>query len=230
MNTLITLGKKMRAVVMKKVRSRDSYLSSMTTKPISTKYGYDRGMPVDRFYIERFLEQYKDSVKGVCLEIVDNSYTVKYGGSKVTTSDVLDIIPRKTTTIHGDLRNVRDIIADNTYDTLIVTQTLNVIDDYEAAISECYRILKPGGLLLVTLPTMSPAWNLKINLWRFSPESAQRVFEKYFLSSNITIAPLGNKVVTESFWTGMAVEDLKQEELEYQDEQYPLIIGIAARK
>lgn len=219
-----------RAHIMRAFRSRASYMRARSRKPISTRYGFDRGKPVDRLFIEQFLEKNKQAIYGKCLEVVDNSYTVRFGGSRVTTSDVIDIFPTAKANICGDLRNLSGHIADNEYDCLIVTQTFNVIDDYQSAISECRRILKPGGTLLVTMPTVSPAWNLAINLWRFTPRSARYVFEKFFDANRIEVSALGNKIVTEAFWMGMAAEDMNSEELALQDETFPLIVGIKAVK
>jgi SAM-dependent methyltransferase len=227
---VITLLNKVRSVVMRTIRPRHKYISSLTTKPISTRYGFDRGTPVDRLYIERFLEIYRDNVKGACLEIVDDSYILKYGGTKVTKKDVLDIFIREKTTINGDLRNLKGVIADNSYDTIIITQTFNVIDDYESAIKECQRILKPGGMLLVTLPTISPAWNLKINMWRFNIKSAEYVFKKYFEDKNVVVTGLGNKSAVECFWLGMSLQDMTENEINRNDPKFPLIIGIMATK
>lgn len=219
-----------RAHVVRFIKPRASYMRTRSQNPISVKYGFDRGKPVDRLFIERFLEENKRAIRGKCLEVVDNSYTVRFGGTRVTTSDVIDIFPTAKANIHGDLRNLRESIADNEYDCLIVTQTFNVIDDYGAAIAECRRILKPGGTLLVTMPTVSPAWNLAINLWRFTPESSRYVFEKFFDPKKITISAFGNKPLAEAFWLGMAVEDMATEEITRKDESFPVIVGIQAVK
>lgn len=229
METIIKFIKKVRAIIMRNVRTADSYLKSSSVHPISTRYGFDRGKPIDRTYIEKFLEDCADSIYGRCLEIVDNTYTIRYGKDKITTSDILDIFPTKKSNIHGDLRNLKEV-KDNTYDCLIVTQTLYVVDDFETAIAESYRILKPGGTLLVTLPTISPAWNLKINFWRVTAGSARYVFSKYFSSNNIEIKSFGNKTSALYFWLGMAIEDMSSDELEKNDPNFPLIIGIAAKK
>ena len=224
------LIRNMRAFIMRHIRPRQRYLSSFTTRPISTKYGFDRGLPVDRFYIEEFLKNNCDRIQGVCLEVVDSSYTVKFGAQRVTKSNVIDIFKTRRANICGDLRNMRGVVADSTYDTIILTQTLNFIDDYDAAIAECVRILKPGGTLLVTLPTISPTWSPKINLWRFSERSARYIFEKFFEPKKLNIAALGTKIAAESFWLGMSVQDLTSEELTGNDATYPVIIGIVAIK
>lgn len=226
---IIRFGKKIRAVINRSLISPEKYLKSRSLKPLSSKYGFDRGMPVDRYFIESFIAKHAAVIGGNCLEIVDPYYIHKYGGQKVTRADVLDIIPRKTTTIHGDLRNV-PVILDNTYDCVIITQTYNVIDDFYAAIGESKRILKPGGVLLVTLPTLSPCWNLKINLWRFTADSAKYVFEKFFEREKLEVEALGNKDAAMGFWQGYALEDLPSSVVAKRDENFPLIIGIKATK
>ena len=60
--------------------------------PISRNWGFDRGLPVDRYYIENFLARYANDIREHVLEIGDNSYTREFGGSHVTRSDVLHVI------------------------------------------------------------------------------------------------------------------------------------------
>src|SRR5215813_4804398 len=60
--------------------------------PVSRVYGFDRGFPIDRYYIEGFLSDYSADILGHVLEIGDNTYTRKFGGDRVTRSDVLHAI------------------------------------------------------------------------------------------------------------------------------------------
>lgn len=199
-----------------------------SVKPISVLYGYDRGKPVDRYYIESFLEENKKDIKGKCLEITDTQYIKKFGGRNVTSADALDIDKNNpNATIYGDLRDLNDVKA-NQYDCLIVTQTLVVIDDYEAAIRECKRILKPGGTLLVTVPCLSPVWNIKIHFWRFTGSSANYVFKKYF--RKFWVKTYGNVLSGQAFWVGMSQEELTREELDFNDPYFPVIVAIKAIK
>ena len=39
------------------------------TRPLSDDFGYDRGYPIDRYYIERFLAQHRSHIKGRILEV-----------------------------------------------------------------------------------------------------------------------------------------------------------------
>src|SRR5918998_1304087 len=47
--------------------------------PISSHFGFDRGRPIDRYYIENFLDCQAKDIKGRVLEIKDNTYSRKYG-------------------------------------------------------------------------------------------------------------------------------------------------------
>ena len=93
--------RKIRTFIMRTIHNRESYLASLSIKPISTKYGFDRGQPIDRVYIEKFLRNKQERIKGVCLEVVDGTYTKKFGGTKVTKSDVIDIFKSQKANIMG---------------------------------------------------------------------------------------------------------------------------------
>lgn len=223
-----------RGAAVRVIKPKNSYFlfpaSERSAKPISTMYGFDRGTPVDRYYIENFLEENKDCIEGACLEITDNKYTMKYGGNKVTRSDALDINKNnKEANIYGDLRNL-DNIKNDTYDCLIITQTYVMIDDYEAAIRESLRVLKSGGTLLVTMPCLSPVWNIKNHFWRFTGASAEYVFGKYVEKKNLIVKTYGNALSGQAFWVGMSQKDLSKDEIDYNDPYFPVIVAIKATK
>src|SRR5919108_701423 len=114
------------------------------TTPLSHDFGYDRGTPVDRYYIERFLWAHRDDVRGRVLEVKDSTYT-DWLGSGVTQKDVLDIDrANEDATISADLASA-DEIADGTFDCFILTQTLQLIYDVRSAVTHARRILRPGG-------------------------------------------------------------------------------------
>ena len=74
--------------------------------PISRHFGYDRGRPIDRYYIENFLAHHADDIRGHVLEIGDASYTRQFGGDRVAKSDVLHVTSdNPEATIVGDLAN-----------------------------------------------------------------------------------------------------------------------------
>jgi SAM-dependent methyltransferase len=221
----------LRSIVMKLLKPKSGYVlfpPQKSLKPISNKYGYDRGTPIDRWYIEKFLDDNKQVIRGYILEIHDDAYTKKYGEDRVTKIDILDIDQgNKLANIYGDLRRLSNV-ADNTYDTLIITQTFGMIDDFDSAIKECHRILKPGGAILATVSSMAPCHN--DSFWRFTQHGLAYAFGKYFPKERIKSVGLGNVLSGQGFWVGLAREELTDEELSHNDPEYPLIAGVVANK
>src|SRR2546426_955416 len=73
--------------------------------PISTKFGLDRGLPIDRYYIEAFLRRHRTDIQGRVLEVGDPGYTQMFGGDQVGRSDVLHVEEGNAhATLVGDLR------------------------------------------------------------------------------------------------------------------------------
>jgi SAM-dependent methyltransferase len=223
-------GKYFRRTIL---NSKYCYFLSTSTKPLSNQYGFDRGIPLDRFFIEDFLKNHSADIKGVCLEVLSNDYTVKYGGEKVSQSDVLDIeATNQNANIIDDLRQLQKI-SDSTYDTIILTQVLQFIDHVEAAISECHRILKPGGVLLVTLPCLSRADCISGtagDFWRFTQAGAKYLFAKKFNSENLIIDFYGNARSGLYFYAGLSIADTPRQVLQDKDANFPTIITVRAVK
>lgn len=200
--------------------------------PISRAFGFDRGLSIDRYYIEAFLQTFSADIHGHVLEIADATYTKKFGGERVSCSDVLHAVSdNPQATLVGDLATGRGI-PENTFDCLIVTQTLLVIYDVKAAIANCYRALKPGGVLLATFPGISQISRHDMNrwgdYWRFTDLSARRLFEEVFPASNVQIETHGNVLVAVAFLHGLAADELEQDELDYVDADYQVSITVRA--
>ena len=70
-------------------RARDPRLPVLPPEPVSREFGFERGRPIDRWYIERFLREHAGDVRGRVLEVAESTYTQWYGDGAVTGSDVL---------------------------------------------------------------------------------------------------------------------------------------------
>lgn len=213
--------------------SRPAWLGTIRrTTPLSNTWGFDRGTPVDRYYIEHFLEEHRRDIRGRVLEIRDSAYTDRFGVG-VDHRDVLDI--RHTNahaTIIADL-SAADTVPSDTFDCFILTQTLQLIYDMRAAIAHSHRILRPGGALLVTVPVVSrivPRYGLQGDYWRFTAASCALLFGAVFGAEQITVHSYGNVLTAIAFLTGMACEELSSRELETHDPYFPLIMAVRAVK
>jgi len=204
------------------------------TEPVSRVFGLDRGEPIDRYYIEGFLRDNSSAIRGHVLEIADGTYTRRFGGARVTESDVLHLTGESpATTIVADLTDAAGIGHD-TFDCIILTQTLQFIFDLQAAVAELHRILKPGGCVLATATGISQISRYDADrwgdYWRLTDESARRLFERDFHPEDVSVTTFGNVLAATSFLEGLATSELSRAELDVRDDDYQLVIGITAVK
>jgi SAM-dependent methyltransferase len=204
------------------------------TQPISREWGMDRGQPVDRYYIEQFLALHQADVAGHVLEVGVNTYTLCYGGGKVQRSDVLHVTEGSPkATIIADLTRGENLSAD-TFDCILCTQTLQFIFEIESAVATLYRILKPGGVLLATVPGIAQIsrgdmdrWG---DYWRLTSATCSRLFAKRFLPDNIQVQVYGNVLAATALLQGVAAGDLRKPDLDETDPDYEVLLGVRAVK
>jgi SAM-dependent methyltransferase len=203
--------------------------------PVSPVFGFDRGLPIDRYYIQRFLSAYFTDIRGRVLEMGDDFYTRKFGGGRVSKSDVLHVVQgNPKATLVADL-TCADSNPSDTFDCIIFTQTLQMIYDLRKALSHLYRILKPGGVLLVTSHGISKIGRREVvdplgEYWRLTTQSARRLFQDIFPAANVGVGVYGNVLTAIAFLHGLAAEEMDQEELDYSDPNYEVLITVRAVK
>src|ERR1700681_1436039 len=90
---------------LKRTLTKPKGLDPGSVYPVSEWLGEDRGSPIDRYYIEEFLNTHRDYIRGNTLEVANNKYTRKFGSGEIT-MDVLNPDPGSPgATIIGDLTN-----------------------------------------------------------------------------------------------------------------------------
>jgi SAM-dependent methyltransferase len=204
--------------------------------PLSREFGYDRGQPVDRYYIERFLAARALDIRGHVLEIADDTYTRRFGGDRVTRSDVLHVERRPEATVVADLICADDIPSE-TFDCVILTQTLQFIYDVRLALRTVHRILKRGGAVLVTVPGITSMHGISrydmdrwVCFWSFTSLSVRRLFEEVFPPDGVSVDAHGNVLAAAAFLYGIAAEELRPRELDAQDPDYEVVLTVRAVK
>ncbi len=204
-------------------------------EPISRRWGKDRGgQPIDRYYVERFLAARASDIRGRVLEVGDDTYTRRFG-SGVTRSDVLHGVPgNPRATIVADLSRGPGRLPIEQFDCVILTQVLQMIGDPFAAVRAIHKSLRPGGIVLATVPGISQIsrWDMERwgDYWRFTTLSARRLFESVFPPEQVSVAPHGNVLAATAFLHGLATSDLRREELDDLDPDYQLVITIRAER
>jgi SAM-dependent methyltransferase len=203
--------------------------------PVSRLLGRDRGLPIDRYYIERFLTVNADQIRGHVLEIDDDRYTRTFGGNRVTRSDVLHVHPgNPRATIVADLTCAENRIPSDQFDSILLTQTLPFIYDIHAVVRTLHRILKPGGIVLATVGGITQISRRDMerwgHYWSFTTLSARLLFEEAFPAANVQVDSFGNVLAATAFLHGLAAEDLRPAELDHRDPDYEFLITVRAVK
>jgi SAM-dependent methyltransferase len=199
--------------------------------PISRDFGYNRGGPIDRFYIETFLRRHMADVHGHVLEVKDGSYTRLLGGDRVVKGDVLDIDEANPhATIVIDLNDAAALPSD-VFDCIILTQTLQLIFSLDKALADLHRSLKPGGVLLLTVPGITPVRTRSMTwYWSFTELAIARLLGPCFPTGATDIVTFGNLRSATAFLYGLGGGELSADQLGHQDPDYPVIIGARAMK
>ena len=199
--------------------------------PLSEHYGRDRGTPVDRYYIERFLADERRAITGRVLEVLNRDYTDRFGAA-VDRADVLDVDPSNVdATIVADLASA-DVIPSDTFDCFVLTQTLQYVYDLESAVAHVHRILRPGGTVLCSVPAVSRIGRLEIDseYWRLTAASCARLFTDAFVGGEVSVRARGNVLAGVAFLMGMSAEELSTSELEHDDPYFPVVVVVRATK
>ena len=205
-------------------------------QPHRRDFGLGRGKCIDEFYIENFLTEYKEDIRGHVAEIGWDDYTKRFGGEQVQRADILDINERnERRTIAIDLTQMASA-PDNVFDCIICTQTLFEIYDYAASVRSLHKMLKPGGVVLVTVPGISQSVRGRAlggagdDYWRFTERSARLIFGEVFGAENVVVHTYGNVLAATALLHGIVQEELTRAEMEYHDPDYEVTIAVKATK
>ena len=196
--------------------------------PVAGNWGLERGRPVDRYFIERFVERHRDVIRGRVLEVQVPLYCARFG-SGVEHCEILDIDETNpAATLVADLQEIGSLPAGR-FDCAIVTQTLQFVDDPVAAVRNLWQALAPGGTLLVTVPTVSKLEEslAAVDRWRLTPPGLEEVLRRACPNGAIEVEGYGNILVSTAFLYGLVTDDLRPAELDHYDPIFPT--GVCGR-
>lgn len=220
------MGRVRRSLRRRLTRGRPSFPS----QPVSKVFGFDRGTPVDRYYIERFLQANRGDIHGRVLEIAERTYTERFG-TDVEASEVLHVQEAPGATLVGDLQTGAGVPTD-AFDCVIVTQTLQHVWDVPAAIRTLHIILSEGGVALVTVPGVSQISRYDMDrwgdFWRFTDMSVRRLFAEEFGDANVRVETHGNVASACALLQGFASQELGREQLDVRDQDYQVVLTARA--
>lgn len=204
--------------------------------PISPIFGIDRDLiSIERYYMEDFLGSHSADIKGRALEMGEPLYIGKFGNGDVTQIDVMNYVEgNPKATIVADLTDCPHV-PDNSFDCIIITQTLQMIYEVQKAVETLHRILKPGGVVLATSHGITKVarregiddWG---EYWNFTTQGARRMFGDVFGEANVEVSSYGNILTTIANLHGLAASEVDPEELNFNDPDYELLVMVRAVK
>ena len=209
-------------------------IAEMSDCSISEQFATERGTPIDRFYIDDFLRDNSNYIIGTVLEIEDNIYTMKYGGNKVKKTLIMDVDSKDEKIDFNCNLESGEGIQEAIADCFICTQTLMYIYDLNSAAKNILRLLKPGGIALITCSGLSQNSRRCMEnygaYWGFNEVSLRRIFEDKEHANIIKTGIYGNIKTVTAHLNGLCIEDLKVSDFEKKDVCYPLIVYAVVKK
>jgi SAM-dependent methyltransferase len=198
------------------------------TAPFSATFGFDRGTPIDRYYLERFLNIHRALITGRVLEVQLPSYTKRFGES-VRESNTVDINPEFRATYTCDLADATQIPT-GYYDCFLLPNTLQHLVRLEPALRTILRVVKPGGTILLSAAGLLPLIPEGGDYWRLTAVGWRALLDTEWPGCDVTIEAHGNCLAAAAAIYGLAHEELSQTELDEHDRRYPVLVTIRCRK
>lgn len=199
------------------------------TRPFSERFGFERGTPVDRYYLTRFLDRHRSRITGDVLEIQETGYTRRYGHHLGDVHSI-DINPRFAPTYVCDLARSTDVIPNDRYDCFLMPNTLCFLRDLDACLRHALRVVRPGGLILATAPCFVPLIPDGPDYWRLSADGWREIVSRVWPDCDVEIQSEGNCLTATAAMHGLAFEELTPAELDVKDPRYPVLVTVACRK
>jgi SAM-dependent methyltransferase len=97
---------------------------------------------------------------------------------------------RRTPLVNVVGRGEQTPFAEGQFNLVICTQVLEYIPEPAAAIAEIHRVLKPGGVLLLSVPAVFPR-DSDHDRWRFLPESLRYLLRSF---SDVELVAEGSSI------------------------------------
>ena len=198
------------------------------TTPFSSTFGFERGTPIDRYYLHRFLTRHRDVITGDVLEVQNSSYTERFGRA-VARADTFDIVPQSAPTHHCDFSHCEDVIPGAAYDCLLLPNTLPHLRELDLALAHARRVVRPGGTILASAAGLLPLTGDVPDYWRLSPDGWRERLRDAWPGAAIDVAGHGNCLAAIAAQLGLAVEELSEAELDVPDPRYPVLTTIACQ-
>ena len=195
--------------------------------PVCSRFGFSRGSPIDRYYLDQFIEKIRPLVHGDVVEIGGKDengrlyqfeHAVRYRG--------FDMFEDPDISLVGDAHDP-NALAEAQLDTIIAFNVLEHCPKPWIVIDNMRRWLKPDGLALVMVPSCQRLHRMPEDYWRPLPAALIHLFTTW---ADCELHVYGNPSTAIAAMLGIAVEELSVGELDAYHPDYPVTTCVIAKK
>ena len=224
-------------VALRGIRNRFLFPSKSTLKSIkiySEKFGFDRGTPIDRYYINTFLENLKlENSFNRSLEFGEIHYSDRF---KVKEKYFLSHPAYETRAISSkqisfDLNSAHNYDGIK-FDLILSTNVINFTKNPFVSIKHHMDMLNSGGTLVLTASASMPISKFDAerwgDYWRIAPDGLNQLLRT--LNCEYDIHSFGSFVTSIAFLCGLSAEEVDPLDLNENDDRYPIIVVSIIKK
>ncbi len=116
--------------------------------------------------------------------------------------DTADALYKTMPDVYGDAQNLA--FADNTFDTISFLEVLEHLPNPQKAVQECYRVLKPRGRLIFSMPFLYPIHDAPFDFQRLTIHGLRQLFNSNYFKI-VDEKPTGNPLTTATLLGNIAL-------------------------
>lgn len=195
--------------------------------PLCNLFGFTRGVPIDRYYLEKFISEIRLEVVGTVLEVGGVLVNRElYQFSNATEYLTLDVEARPGISKVGDIHNPATIEFES-LDTVVIFNVLEHCYDPWLAVKNIYSWLKVGGKCFCMVPNSQKIHDIPADYWRILPDGMKQIFQDF---PQQKLYVYGNPMSVIANFLGISAGELSPKELDDFHPDYPSITCIVVTK
>ena len=203
-------------------------------KKHSEKFGFDRGTPIDRYYIDHFLKNLN----------LENNFNRSLEFGEILYSDSFKVKekyflshPEYETRDIASNQILFDLNSEHSYegtkfDLILSTNVINFTKNPFVSIKHHIDMLNSRGTLVLTVSASMPISKFDAerwgDYWRFTPDGLNQLLRT--LNCEYHIKSFGSFVTSIAFLCGLSAEEIDATDLNKNDDSYPIVVMAIIKK
>jgi SAM-dependent methyltransferase len=195
--------------------------------PFCPNYGFSRGTPIDRFFLDCFITKIRDEVVGDVLEIGGvQENRVRYRLQHASSYRTMDIELFPGVDFAGDAHDPAASPA-SSFDCILLFNVLEHCKEPSIVVENVHRWLRAGGKAFCLVPNAQRVHRDPRDYWRIMPDALEYLFRNF---ASAEVFTYGNLITTIAALSGLGAEELSSEDLVEVNSMYPVVSCVTAHK